>query len=64
MTMKKITAQEQKKVYMDVINILVKEKDKWEFRVKHPLPRGWLYGEDHPRIGELIHLFPNMFKLK
>ena len=51
-------------VYLSVINYLVKERDKYEYRYKHPLPKGWSYGEDHPRIGEVIALFPNIFKQK
>ena len=39
-------------VYIDVIKELVNEKNKWEMRAKHPLPAGWIYGEDHPRIAE------------
>jgi hypothetical protein len=55
--MKKSTSE---KVYLSVINELVKEKNKWEFRAKHPLMEGWCYGEDHPRIGEVLSIFPNI----
>ena len=47
-------------VYLDVIKELVKERDKWEKRAKHPLPSGWNYGEDHPRIGDVIAVFPDI----
>ena len=40
-------------VYIGVIKELVKEKNKWEMRAKHPL-KGWSYGDEHPRISEVI----------
>jgi hypothetical protein len=49
-------------VYLNVINELVKERDKWEYRYKYPLPKGWMYADEHPRIGEVVLLFPNIFK--
>jgi hypothetical protein len=48
--MNKITLQEQKEVYMSVITELVKEKDKYEYRYKHPLPKGWIYADGFPDI--------------
>jgi hypothetical protein len=52
--------QQEKDVYIEVIKELVKEKNKWESRAKNPLPKGWMYAEDHPRIGEVLALFPNI----
>ena len=48
------------KVYLSVIDELVKERDKYEFRYKHPLPKGWSYGDEYPRIGEVLPLFPDI----
>jgi len=56
--MKAKTKREE--VFLSVITELVKEKNKWEFRAKNPLPKGWMYPENHPRIGELISVFPNI----
>ena len=50
----KITQKD--KVYLSVIKELVKERDKYEYRYKHPLPEGWCFGEEHPRIGEVVNL--------
>jgi len=50
----------REEVFLSVIEQLVKERDKWEFRYKHPLPEGWSYGDDHPRIGEVLSLFPDI----
>ena len=58
--MKPKTKREE--VFLDVIKYLVKEKDKLEFRAKNPLPNGWLYAEGHPRIGEVVSLFPDILK--
>ena len=50
----------REEVFLFVIEQLIKEKDKWEFRAKHPLPTGWSYPEDHPRIGEVLAIFPDI----
>ena len=52
--MKPKTKREE--VLLDVIKELVKERNKYEFRYKHPLPEGWIYGDEHPRIGEIKHI--------
>jgi hypothetical protein len=48
------TKYKREEVMLEVIKELVEEKNKWEFRAKHPLPKGWSYGEEHPRFGELV----------
>jgi hypothetical protein len=53
---------EREEVFLSVIKQLVIERDKWEFRAKHPLPEGWSYPEFHPRIGEVVSFFPNILK--
>jgi hypothetical protein len=50
----------KEKVYLEVIQELVKERDKWEFLYKHPLPKGWIRAEEHPRIGELTAVIPDI----
>jgi hypothetical protein len=52
--------RQEKDVYIGVIKELVKEKNRWEFKAKNPLPEGWMYAEDHPRIGEVLAVFPNI----
>lgn len=44
--MKAISKAEQKEVYLSVIKELVKERDKWEERYKHPLPKGWKFPDE------------------
>ena len=56
--MKAKTKREE--ILLDVIKELVKERNKWEQRYKHPLPEGWLYGDEHPRIGEVLAIFPDI----
>lgn len=48
------------KVYLSVINELVKEKSELEERLRNPLPAGWIRGQDHPGIGEVLSIFPNI----
>ncbi len=55
---------ERDEVYLDVIKELVREKEKWEDRYKHPLPSGWCYADEHPMIGEVIALFSDILKDK
>jgi hypothetical protein len=50
----------REEVYLSVINELVKEKSELEERLKNPLPEGWIRAKDHPRIGEVLALFPNI----
>jgi hypothetical protein len=52
--MKANTAREE--FMLEVIRELVKERDKWEHRCKHPLPKGWSYGDEHPRYGEVKYI--------
>jgi len=54
----KKTANE--KVYLSVIDELVKEKSELEGRLRNPLPAGWIRGQDHPRIGEVLAIFPDI----
>lgn len=49
----------REEVLLSVIEELVKERDKWELRAKHPLPEGWSYGDEHPRYGEVISVLKN-----
>ena len=43
---------EREKVYLFVINELIKEKKGIEEKMS--LPVGWIRPKDHPRIGELL----------
>jgi len=59
-----VRATKNKDIYLSIIKELVKERDKWEFRAKYPLPGRWVYGENHPRIGEVLAVFPNILNTK
>jgi len=50
----------REEVFLAVIEELVKEKNKWETRAKHPLPKGWCYVDEHPCIGEVLIVFPDI----
>jgi len=55
--MKPKTKREE--VLLEVIKELVKERNKLENRSNHPLPKGWSFGDKHPRYGEVKHLITN-----
>jgi mRNA-degrading endonuclease YafQ of YafQ-DinJ toxin-antitoxin module len=56
--MKRITLQEQKEIYERVVKLLVKERDYWEMRTKHPLSGGWRY----PELWEIRKYFPEFWE--
>ena len=51
---------DKEEVYLFVINELVKEKRNIEERMS--LPKGWVRLKDHPRLGEVLAVFPNILK--
>jgi hypothetical protein len=46
----------EKQIYLDFIKELAKERDKYEYRYKHPLPKGWIFADEHPRYGETLNI--------
>jgi len=49
----------REEVFFSVIEQLIKEKEKLEMRMALK-GTGWMLPEDHPRIGEVLAILPNI----